>query len=102
MRPMLSLAVTVCIAVLVASWLAVESRAQAPERSPLAGAWARNHELSDPLPTRGERGEQNGRSGRGSRGGRGGYGGGGGYGRGGGGGGGGRTAAPNPEEAERM
>ena len=104
MRPLLSLALTVGVAVLIASWLAVESRAQAPDRASLAGVWTKTQELSDPLPTRGERGEARGRGpeGHGGRGGRGGFGGGfggGGFGRGGTGG---RPAMPNPEETERL
>jgi hypothetical protein len=84
MRTAFSLAVVFVIAVMIAAWLAVESRAQAPERAQLAGAWSRNHELSDPPPARTEPSER-GRGGRqgGGRGGRMGHGGfGGGNGRG--------------------
>ena len=105
MRNVLSVGVALGLAVLLASWLAVESRAQAPEKSSLAGIWTRNHELSDPLPARGEAGDARGRgAGRDGHGGRGGHGGGfggGGYGRGGAAGGG-RAATVNPEEAERL
>ncbi len=100
MRPVLPLAITLGVAILLTTWLAVESRAQAPEKGSLAGVWTRNTELSDAI--RGDRGEERGRSanGRGGGGRRGGGGfGGGGYGRGGGGG---RPAMPNPEETERL
>jgi hypothetical protein len=99
---MLSFGVVIGFAFLLATWLAVESRAQAPEKGSLAGIWTRNRELSDQAPTRGDRDDDRGRgsSGRGGRGGRGGFGGGG-YGRGGGGrGGDGRMG--NPDEAARM
>ena len=88
------------MAVFIAAWLAVESRAQAPETSALAGGWTLNHDASDQPPTRGERGDGS------ARGGRGGFGGGGGGGmrRGGYRGGGGRDGGMNrdPEEMARM
>jgi len=104
MRPVISVGLAVGIALLLATWLAVESRAQAPERSSLAGIWTRNTELSDPPPSRGEQGGEQHDRGNGARMGGGGHGGGGGYGRGGagrGGGGGGRAAA-DPDETARM
>ena len=87
MRIVLSWGVAIGVAVLVAAWLAVESRAQAPDKASLVGLWIRNHDLSDQPAARGERGER-GERGDGSRGaggrgrmGRGGFGGGG-FGRG--------------------
>src|SRR4051794_3336163 len=104
MRPLFSIGVAVGVAMLLATWLAVESRAQAPERMSLAGVWALNHDASDAPPLRGERGAERGRgpNGRGPGGGRGGgFGGGfGGGGRGGPGGGG--RAVQNPDEVARM
>ena len=102
MRSVIYAVVVVCVAALVGGWLAVESRAQAPEKTGLAGLWIRNHELSDPpqargdRPDRGERGDRGG-FGRGGR--RGGGFGGGGFG-GGGRGGGGRMG--DPQEMARM
>lgn len=87
------------VAVLVGGWLVRDGRAQAPERSALAGAWVRNHELSDPPPARttAERGDRGDRGGFG-RGGRrgGGFGGGryGGAGRG--------RMGGDPQEMARM
>jgi hypothetical protein len=75
MRPMLSAALVVALATLLAAWLAVESRAQAPEKSSLAGIWVLNHQASDPpAPAAGndDRGHRGGMRGR-----RGGFGGGG-------------------------
>ena len=92
---------TLGVALLLATGLTVESRAQAADKVSLAGAWALNRELSDQPPAR-ERGDQRGRGERGQRG-RGGFGGGfggGGYGGGGGRGAGGR--AGDPDEIARM
>jgi len=90
--------VTLSIALLLATWLAIESRAQAPDKVSLAGVWQLNRELSDQPPAR-ERGDQRGRGERGAMG-HGGFGGGR---RGGGFGGGGRGAdGSNPEEIARM
>lgn len=85
------------LAVMIATWLAIESRAQAPEKSALAGLWVRNRDASDPPPERGG-GAARGRSdrGRGGRMGRGGFSGGG-FGRGGGG-----RMAVDPDEVARM
>src|SRR5262245_33896930 len=105
MRRMFSVGVFVGIALLLAAWLAVESRAQAPEKSSIAGVWVRNEALSDPPPARGETGDGQRGDGRGRRGGGYGPGGGGGGGRGGFGGGGfGRSGgrAGNPEDLERV
>jgi hypothetical protein len=88
---------TLGVALLLATGLTVESRAQAADKVSLAGAWALNRELSDQPPAR-ERGDQRGRGERGQRG-RGGFGGGG-YGGGGGRGAGGR--AGDPDEIARM
>src|SRR4051812_12178009 len=106
MRPVVSFAVVGSVAVLLGTWLTVESRAQPLEKPSIVGAWTRNTELSDVIRgADGERGEGHGR-GAGGRGGRGGHGGGGGGGFGGGfgrgGGGGGGRAMPNPEETERL
>ena len=93
MRKTLVVGVTLGIALLLATWLAVESRAQAADKVSLAGVWALNRELSDQPPAR-ERGQR----------GRGGFGGGG-FGGGGYGGGGGRGAggrAGDPDEIARM
>jgi hypothetical protein len=98
MRKMFVVGVTLGIALLLATWLAVESRAQAADKVSLAGVWALNRELSDQPPAR-ERGDQRGRGERG----RGGFGGGrrgGGFGGGGGRGGDGR--AGDPDEIARM
>lgn len=103
MRNVFSVGVVVGLALLLATWLAIESRAQAPEKASIAGIWLRNDAQSDPPPARGERGErgQNGR-GQGRRGGGGGGRGGfGGYGRGGGGGPG-QQMPGDPEEMQRM
>jgi hypothetical protein len=106
MRILASLSAVVVAAVFVATWLAAESQAQAPEKIPLAGAWTMNKDLSDqPLSGR-QNGDQNGQGqGQGRHGG-GGYGRGGGMhgggGRGGYGGGGGGRAAMDPEAAARM
>jgi hypothetical protein len=100
MRKMFVVGVALSIALLLATWLAVESRAQAPDKVSLAGVWALNRELSDQPPAR-ERGDERGRGERGQ--GRGGFGGGrrgGGYGGGGGRGADGRGG--NPEEIARM
>jgi hypothetical protein len=103
-RNLASVTMVVGMAVFIAAWLAVESRAQALETNALAGGWTLNHDASDQPAVRGDRGD-----GGGARGGRGGYGGGGGGGmrRGGGGyrgGGGGAGAGMNrdPEEMARM
>ena len=97
MRQTFVVGVTLGIALLVATWLAVESQAQAADKVSLAGVWALNRELSDQPPAR-ERGDQRGRGerGRGFGGGRrgGGFGGGGGRG--------GDGRAGDPEEIARM
>jgi hypothetical protein len=94
---MITVSLALGIAALLATWLAVESRAQAPEKTSLVGAWTRNRELSD-QPAARDRGDQRDRGGRGRMG-RGGFGGGrGGFGRGGGGG----ARMGNPEEMARM
>jgi len=100
MRALVNVTIVVGIAVFIATWLAVESGAQAPEKTTLAGAWIRNADLSDQPARLGRdddnnrRGERGGGFGRRGGMGRGGYGGG--MGRGGYGGGG------NPEEMARM
>lgn len=80
MRTLISIGIVAAVAVLIATWLARESRAQAPEKATLAGVWIRNHDLSDAPPSRGENGGRGrdgmGRSGRGGRGYGGGFGGG--------------------------
>ena len=106
MRILASLSAVVVAAVFVATWLAAESQAQAPEKISLAGAWTVNKDLSDQPPS-GRNGDQNGQGqGQGRHGGGGGYGRGGGMhgggGRGGYGGGGGGRAAMDPEAAARM
>jgi hypothetical protein len=108
-RKMVSVSVTVSLALFIASWLAVDSRAQAPEKSPLGGAWTINKDLSDQPSGRSERTERSADSGGGSqrqRGGRGMGRGGGGYrgGFGGQGAGGGGNGAPqmNPDDAARL
>jgi hypothetical protein len=102
-RNLASVSVIVAAAIFVATWLAVESRAQAPEKGSIAGVWTLNNDLSDQPPARssssggdgnGQGRRSGGEYGRGM--GRGGYGGG--MGRGGGGG----RAAADPEEAARM
>jgi hypothetical protein len=107
MRNFASISVVVAAAVFIATWLSVESQAQAPEKISLAGAWTLNKDLSDQPPSNRQGGDQSGQGqGQGRHSG-GGYGrgggmhGGGGYGRGGGGGGGGR-AGMDPEAAARM
>jgi len=101
-RNLIGIGMVVATAVFIAAWLSVESRAQAPERAALAGAWTLNQELSDQPPARGDRagssGGNHGHSGGGyGRGGmrRGGFGGGG-MGRGG------NGAAADPEAMERV
>jgi hypothetical protein len=100
-RNLASVTVIVGMAVFIAAWLAVESRAQAPEASALVGSWTLNRDASDQ--PGGSRGDSDA---RGRRGGFGGGGNGGGMRRGGyrGGGGGGRGGAMNrnPEEMARM
>jgi hypothetical protein len=107
MRNFASFSVVVVAAVFIATWLAVESRAQAPapEKISLAGVWTVNKDLSDQPPSDRQNGDQSGQGqGQGRHGG-GGYGrgggmhGGGGYGRGGSGGG---RAAMDPDAAARM
>jgi hypothetical protein len=98
MRKTFVVGVTLGITLLLATWLAVESRAQAADKASLAGAWALNRELSDQPPAR-ERGDQRGHGERGQRGGfgggrRGGFGGGGGRG--------GDGRAGDPDEIARM
>src|SRR5262245_11227599 len=86
-RNLANVTVVVGIAVFIATWLAVESRAQAPETGALAGAWTLNRDASDQPVTRGDRGDSDARGRRGGFGGngggmrRGGYRGGGGGGR---------------------
>jgi hypothetical protein len=100
---MFSIGVAVGVALLLATWLAVESRAQAPEKGSLSGIWVRNSELSDAPAARGDRGAERGGGGSGRRGmGRGGGFGGGGFGGGGRGGRGGDGRMGNPEEMARM
>jgi hypothetical protein len=102
-RNVAGLTVIVGMAVFIGTWLAVESRAQAPDAIDLAGVWTINRDASDQPAERtsGDTGDARGR--------RGGYGrgGGGGMGRGGyrGGGGGGRAGGAggrDPEETARM
>jgi hypothetical protein len=99
-RNFVSITLVLAAATFMAAWLEVESRAQAPEKTSLAGAWTINHDLSDQPPDRSERrsgGDSSGRRGGFGRGGgmrRGGYGGGMGRGSGGPGG--------DPEEMARM
>jgi hypothetical protein len=96
---MFGVGIALSVALLLAAWLAVESRAQAPEKVSLTGVWTLNRELSDQPPAR-DRGDEGGRGDRGRMG-RGGFGGGrGGFGRSGGRGADGR--AGNPEEMARM
>lgn len=101
MRTMLTWGLAVGVAVLVAAWLAVESRAQAPEKASLVGLWIRNHELSDQMPERGERRGEGQRGYGGGRRGRGGFGGGG-FGRGARGGDHGADRAATQEETARL
>jgi hypothetical protein len=104
MRNFASLSVAIAT-VFMATGLAVESQAQAPDKTSLAGTWTKNAELSDQPPSDRQGGDQSGQSHRGG-GGSGGHGGGmrGGYGGGGhgGNGGGGGRAAMDPEAAARM
>jgi hypothetical protein len=100
-RHLISIGLVISAATFIAVWLAVESRAQAPDRASLAGVWTLDHDLSDQPPARGDNGSGGGGDSRGRRGGgyggrgmgRGGFGGGG-MGRGGRGG--------DPEEMARM
>jgi hypothetical protein len=102
MRSFASVSAVVAAAVFIATWLAVESRAQAPEKGSLAGAWTLNTDLSDQPPSNRQSGDQSGQGqGQGRHSG-GGYGRGGGmhggYGRGGGGG----RSGMDPDAAARM
>lgn len=103
-RSLAGIAVILGLAVFIAVWLAVESRAQAPETSNLAGVWTLNHEASDKPPAPGDRDDPNGRGRRGGFGRGGGGGGGMGHGgyRGGAGGGGQRGGSRDPEAMARM
>jgi hypothetical protein len=103
MRTFASISLVVAAAVFIATWLAVESQAQAPEKVSLAGVWAMNKELSDQAPSDRQNGEQTGQGRHGGGYGRGGgtHGGYGGGGRSGNGGGSGR-ASMDPEAAARM
>jgi hypothetical protein len=105
MRTLVRMTAAIAAALFITGWLALESRAQAPEKSALVGAWTLNRELSDPPPSsqgRGGEGAQRGHGGYGRGGGMGHHGGyGGGMGRGGSGGGQGRMNA-DPEEMARM
>jgi len=107
MRILAGFSAVVVAAVFVATWLAAESQAQAPEKTSLAGVWTVNKELSDEPPSGRQNGDQSGQ-GQGRHGGGGGYGrgggmhGGGGRGGYGGGGGGGGRAGMDPEAAARM
>src|SRR5690242_16210486 len=101
-RTMLGMTIAIAVGLLIATWLAVESRAQAPERGALTGAWTLNRDQSDQPPSRDDRdrrddrgGARRGGYGRGGMG-RGGFGGGGGMGRAGG-----RTGG-DPEAMARM
>lgn len=98
-RSIANVTLVVGLAVFIATWLAVESGAQAPEKTALAGAWTRNTAASDQPPDRGDRSREDGRQG-GGRGG--GFGRGGGMRRGGFGGGMGRGQMANPEEMKRI
>jgi hypothetical protein len=69
---MLGITMAIAAALFIATWLAVESRAQAPDRGALAGAWTLNRDQSDAAPSRADRGSGSDRPHRG------GYGGGGG------------------------
>ncbi len=106
MRDFASISLVVAAAVLIATWLAVESQAQTPDKISLAGAWAMNNQLSDQPPSDRQNGEQKGQGQQGHHGGGYGRGGGmhGGYGGGGhsGNGGGGGRASTDPEAAARM
>ena len=87
------------LAVFIAAWLAMESSAQAPDKTALSGVWTLNRDASDQPPSREDRGDDSRQRGRG------GFGRGGGMGRGGyRGGGGGRQGGMNrdPEEMARM
>jgi hypothetical protein len=97
--------VIVGAAIGIATLLAVESRAQAPEKASLAGIWSMNKDLSDQPPSGGQGdGSQGDQSRHGGGHGRGGGTGGmhGGYGGGAGRGGGGGRAAMDPDAAARM
>lgn len=91
-------------AALIGFWFATESRAQAPDRTSITGAWTLNTELSDKSPERVDRGGREGGDGnrRGGGMGRGGGFGGGMRGMGRGGGSGAGVARPNPDEVARM
>jgi hypothetical protein len=98
---MLGITMVIAAALFVATWLAVESRAQAPERGSLTGAWTLNKDQSDQPPSRddskgGDSGARHGGYGRGGGMRHGGFGGGG-MGRNGGG-----RAGVDPEAAARM
>ena len=99
-RHLIGIGLVIAAATLIAVWLAVESRAQAPDKASFAGVWTLDHDLSDQPAARGD--GNGGGSGRGRRG-RGGYGGRG-MGRGGFGGGMGRggRAGGDPEDMARM
>ena len=55
LRTLIGIGFVLAAATFIAVWLAVESRAQAPETSALAGVWVINHDLSDPAPMSGSR-----------------------------------------------
>jgi len=99
---MLGVTMAIAAALFIATWLAVESRAQAPDRGALAGAWTLNRDQSDEPPSRDDRDRGDDRGRRGGYGGggggmrRGGFGGGG-MGRGGGG-----RMGGDPEAMARM
>ena len=101
-RTFVSIGIILFAALFIATWLAVESRAQAPEASALAGVWVMNHDLSDQPPARGAQQGGDGGARRGNGGG--GFGHGGGMRRGGFGGGGMGRGRMNgdPEEMARM
>jgi hypothetical protein len=103
LRGIVSFGAVALVAVLIGVWLSVESRAQAPDRAAVSGAWTLNADLSDKPPAgQGERGNREGDDGSRHRGGFGGGGRGGGMrggGMGRGGMGGGRG---NPEDMARM
>ncbi len=102
-RNMIPISLAISVAVLIAAWLSVESRAQSADKPALAGAWTQNKDLSDQPGTGRDAGDRGGRDGGGyGRGGgrRGGFGGGfggGGYGRGGG-----RMGNMDPQEMARI
>lgn len=101
-RNLIGIGMVIAAAMFIATWLAVESRAQAPEKEALVGAWTLNRDQSDQPPSRGDR-DGDGSGTRGRRGGGYGHGGmgrggfGGGMGRGGG-----RMAGGDPEQMARM